>query len=331
MGRRLSLFILSTAWALILTAQRQEYRRKFVAMGSAFEVVVVAGADSAGWATRQIELAENEIRRIEKLISSWDPNSETSRLNASAGGEAIEVDPELYQLIWRGAGIYQMTHGAFDITYASMAGIWDFSPEKANNWPDSALVDSMKQFVDATQIEFYNDNRVRLLQKGMRIGFGGIGKGYAADKAAELLQRNGVMHGVVNASGDIYAWGMDESGDPWRVAVVDPKDKQKIKLWLTADNQAIVTSGDYEKYKLKDGVRYAHIINPKTGYPVTGIMSTTVVAKKAELADALATAIFVLGKDKGLALINSLDGIECIIIDDNGKIWYSKNISQKGN
>jgi thiamine biosynthesis lipoprotein len=331
MGTKQLVFAALLCSAQVLLAQQKAYRYPFTAMGSSFEVVVVAGVDSSDWAWGKLLAAEGEIKRIEKLISSWDPDSETSRLNRLAGGDPVEVDQELSELIWRSVGIYGMTEGAFDITYAGMAHVWDFSAARRNEWPDSSLVDSLRQLVDAKSIQFLFDGKIGLEKEGMRIGFGGIGKGYAADKAAKLLQEQGVHNGVVNASGDIYAWGHDDKNRPWRVAVVDPRNKNKVRMWLTANRQAVVTSGDYEKYKVKDDTRYAHIINPATGYPVTGITSATVIAMRAELADALATAIFVLGKDKGLALIDSLNGIECIIIDDDGNIWYSKNISPQEN
>ena len=170
------------------------------------------------------------------------------------------------------------------------------------------------------------DQTIFLDQVGMRMGFGAIGKGFAADHTAEFLKLQGVKSGVVNASGDMFCWGSDAEGMPWRVAVVEPEDKSIVRLWLYADNQAVVTSGDYEKYKMHDGVRYAHIINPKTGYPVTELMSATVVAPTAELADALATAIFVLGREAGINLINELKGISCIVIDSENQLWTSGNI-----
>ena len=320
-------FLLFFIGAVGLHAQQIEYRKAFKAMGSAFEVVILAGQDSALWATSMVDSAETEIRRIERLISSWDPNSETSRLNQMAGREPIMIDQELADLIWRSVAIYKATDGAFDITYAGMASIWDFSPEKINQWPDSSLVDSVKQYVNADAISFYEDGKIALEREGMRIGFGGIGKGYAADKTAKLLRDKGVKNGVINASGDLYCWGHDESKRPWRVAVVDPKNKQIVRLWLEANNQAVVTSGDYEKYKMHRGKRYAHIINPKTGYPVSGMYSATVIAPSAGLADALATAIFVLGREAGIQLINQLPNTECVLIDSDNRMWTSANIS----
>jgi thiamine biosynthesis lipoprotein len=161
----------------------------------------------------------------------------------------------------------------------------------------------------------------------MKIGFGAIGKGYAADKAKSLLMQMGVSAGIVNASGDMSTWGKQPDGSDWKVALTNPMDKTKGFGLLPVVDKAVVTSGNYEKYVLFDGKRYAHIIDPRTGYPSTGILSVTVFAPKAELADALATSVFVMGKETGLDRINQLPNVECIIIDDEGAVYKSKNIT----
>ncbi len=160
----------------------------------------------------------------------------------------------------------------------------------------------------------------------MKIGFGAIGKGYAADKAKSLLISKGVPSGIINASGDMNTWGKQPNGNEWKVAITNPMDKNKVFALLPITNGAVVTSGNYEKYVNFNGKRYTHIIDPRTGYPSTGIISVTVFAPKAELADALATSVFVMGKEAGLDRINQLPKIECIIIDDKGNITKSKNI-----
>lgn len=308
-------------------AQPTEYRKSFKAMGSAFEIVVVAGADSATWAYSIIDEAQAHIDIIERLISSWDPESQTSMVNDNAGLRPVVVSYDVFMFVERCQTISKLTNGAFDITYASMADIWQFDEANRETWPDSALVAQKQSLVNYQKVYLNKIDQTIFLDKvGMRMGFGAIGKGFAADHTAEFLKLQGVKSGVVNASGDMFCWGSDAEGMPWRVAVVEPEDKSIVRLWLYADNQAVVTSGDYEKYKMHDGVRYAHIINPKTGYPVTEVMSATVVAPTAELADALATAIFVLGREAGINLINELKGISCIVIDSENKMWTSANI-----
>ena len=170
------------------------------------------------------------------------------------------------------------------------------------------------------------NSTVFLKLEGMKIGFGAIGKGYAADKAKDLLITKGASSGIINASGDMNIWGKQPNGKEWKVAITNPMDKNKVFALLPITNGAVVTSGNYEKYVTLNGKKYSHIIDPRTGYPSTGIISVTVFAPKAELADALATSVFVMGKEVGLDRINQLPKIECIIIDDEGNILKSKNI-----
>ncbi|MFT5723272.1 MAG: thiamine biosynthesis lipoprotein [Bacteroidia bacterium] len=162
----------------------------------------------------------------------------------------------------------------------------------------------------------------------MKIGFGAIGKGYAANRAAHIIQNMaGIVGGVVNASGDLMAWGENGKNDGWSVQIADPKNVGQVLGYLSVENSAVVTSGNYEKYFMSKGIRYAHIINPKTGYPTHGIKSVTVICPDVEIADALATSIFVLGDKEGLILINSLDNIECIIVTDSDELLSSNNLN----
>ena len=161
----------------------------------------------------------------------------------------------------------------------------------------------------------------------MKIGFGAIGKGYAADRAKSLLIKKGVKSGIINASGDLNAWGKQPNGQDWMVAIVNPLNKEKVFSWFPVENSAVVTSGNYEKYVRFNNTLYTHIIDPRTGYPATGILSVSIFTSTAELADALATSVFVMGLDTGLDFVNQLKGVECIIIDENNKIHTSKNIT----
>jgi thiamine biosynthesis lipoprotein len=163
----------------------------------------------------------------------------------------------------------------------------------------------------------------------MKIGFGAIGKGYAADRARDLLIRHGVAGGIINASGDMSVWGENADGEPWKVAITNPMDKTKSFGSFSIEDGAVVTSGDYEKYVTLNGNRYSHIIDPRTGYPASGIISVSVFAPKAELADALSTAVFVMGVEAGLDRINQMDQIECIIVGENGRIHTSANLTLK--
>jgi len=293
-------------------------------MGSRFDITVV-GKDSIE-ANGYIDLAVNEISRIERLISSWDSNSKTSEINKNAGIQPVKVDAELFNLIQRAVGISKLTDGAFDISYASMDKIWKFDGSMTVMPSLDSIIASVAK-VGFQNIVLDKENiSVFLKLKGMKIGFGAIGKGYAADRAKELLMAKGVVSGIINASGDMNTWGKQPDGTEWKVAITNPMDKNKVFALLPLYNGAVVTSGNYEKYVTFNNVRYTHIIDPRSGYPATGIISVTVFAPKAELADALATSVFVMGKEVGLNRIEQLPKVECIIIDDKGNITTSKNI-----
>lgn len=305
-------------------AQDKSYTKVLKLMGSRFEITVVA--ENEVQSNNYIQIAIDEIVRIEKLISEWDPNSQVSEINRQAGLKAIKVDQELFDLIKRSIQISKLTQGAFDISFASMDKIWKFDGSM-KSMPTS---DEIKKSV--AKIGFQNiildevNSTVFLKNEGMKIGFGAIGKGYAADKTKKLMIDLNVKAGIINASGDLNSWGKQPNGESWKVGITNPLNKEKVFSWLPIDNSAVVTSGNYEKFVEFDGVRYTHIINPKTGYPVTGLNSVTIFSQSAELADALATAVFVMGLETGLDFINQLKNIECVIIDSNNNIHQSKNI-----
>ncbi|GLB49482.1 FAD:protein FMN transferase [Neptunitalea sp. Y10] len=300
------------------------YTRTLKLMGSRFDITVVTETKEDGNA--YIDLAINEITRIEKLISSWDTQSQTSQVNSNAGIEPIQVDPELFALIERAIGISKLTDGAFDITYAAMDKIWKFDGSMTEMPNESTIKASIAKVGYKNIVLNKESGTVFLTKKGMKIGFGAIGKGYAADKAKALLISKGVKAGIINASGDMNTWGTQISGEPWKVAITNPMDKSKVFALLPIKEEAVVTSGNYEKFVVFNGKRYTHIIDPRTGFPSSGIISATVFAPKAELADALATSVFVMGIEVGLDRINQLPKIECIIIDDKGRIYTSNNI-----
>lgn len=308
----------------VVCSGQQPYKRMLKLMGSGFDITVVAN-DSIE-ANKYIDTAVAEITRIEKLISSWDANSQTSEINRNAGIKPVKVDAELFQLIERAIGISKLTDGAFDISYASMDKIWKFDGSMTAMPTEEEIAASVSK-VGYRNIELDKEKSTVFLKlQGMKIGFGAIGKGYAADKAKDLLIAKGVPSGIINASGDMNTWGKQANGNQWKVAITNPMDKNKVFALLPISNGAVVTSGNYEKYVTFNGKLYTHIIDPRTGYPSSGIISVTVFAPKAELADALATSVFVMGKEAGLDRINQMPKIECIIIDDKGNITKSKNI-----
>jgi len=300
-------------------------KRRVKLMGNQFELTVVS--EDVHWADKQIDAAIIEIKRIEALLTTFSEESQTAKINAKAGIEPVRVDKEVYELIYRSLKISAITQGAFDISYGSLdKRFWNFDVNMTALPDPQTAKQSIRLINWRNVILNEGDCTVFLKEKGMRIGFGGIGKGYAADKAKELLQRNGVQHGVVNCSGDLVTWGSAPNGKPWTVGIASPHQQKLPFSYLDISNMAVATSGNYEKYAIVNGRKYSHTIDPKTGFPVSGMKSVTIVCPSAELADALATPVMVLGRRVGLDLINQMKNIACIIIDDADRIYTSNNI-----
>ncbi|WP_255154934.1 FAD:protein FMN transferase [Ferruginibacter sp. HRS2-29] len=308
------------------TLLMQEYKRPAKLMGNAFQITVVAESDAR--ANEQIDLAIGEIRRIEKLLTTFDEQSQTNQINSQAGIKPVQVDREVFELIERSLKISALTDGAFDISYGSVdKSLWNFD-KTMTSLPDAATAAQMVRLINYKNIILDETAcTVFLKEKGMRIGFGGIGKGYAAEMAKRLLQQNGVESGIVNASGDLCTWGQRADGRPWTVGIADPDNTNLPFSYLDITNMAVATSGSYEKYVLIDGKKYSHTIDPKTGLPVTGIKSVTIICPNAEIADALATPVTIMGIRAGMQLINQVQHTGCIIIDDNNNIYCSNNIN----
>lgn len=306
---------------------QKEYRKKVPLMGSFFEFVLVAAPSEEAATWQLIEDCIQEATRIEQLISEWIPSSEISKINQQAGQQAVKVKPEVYALLKRSLSLSQLTQGAFDLTFLAYYDYWKF--DQTQKFPfDTAAIQQLKQYVDYQKIELLEDYHVRLPQH-MKIGLGGIGQGYAVDKIKELLLEKGMQNFVINSSGDIYAHGKRWDKSPWKVGIASPWDKEKIVKWLPVENFAVVTSGTSEKNFEYQQTIYSHIINPKTGFPVEGIQSVTVMSAFTEIADALATSILILGTEIGLDLINQMPQTHCIIIDQHQKVHYSDDLEIK--
>lgn len=293
-------------------------------MGSRFDITVVAQNEEIGYIN--IEEAIAEISRIEKLISSWDPDSETSLINKNAGIKPVKVSDELFKLIERAKVVSEITDGAFDISYASMDEVWKFDGSMTHPPTPAEIKRSIARVGYKKIILNSEQGTVFLKDVGMKIGFGGIGKGYAADRTKELLISKQVKAGIINASGDLTTWGTKASGEKWLIGIANPLSKEKIFSWVPVVESSVATSGNYEKFVTFNGTKYSHIIDPRTGYPTSGINSVSIFSKSAELCDALATAVFIMGRDSGLAFIDQLPGTEAIIVDSNNKIFKSSGI-----
>ncbi|MGB3006429.1 MAG: FAD:protein FMN transferase [Chitinophagaceae bacterium] len=304
------------------------YKKVLRLMGNRFEITIVS--DSEKDALARIEDAITEIRRIEKLLTTFDDSSQTNLINQQAGIKPVKVDREVFDIIQRSKRISDITQGAFDITYGSVdKRLWNFDANMTS-LPDTQLAKQSVHLINYKNV-LLNEKKctVFLKEKGMRIGFGGIGKGYAAEMAKLILQQKGVQSGIVNASGDLTVWGHQPNGQEWTIGIADPNAARQPFSYLSITNMAIATSGNYEKYVIINGKKYSHTIDPKTGLPVSGIKSVTIISPNAEIADAMATPVMIMGIKVGLDMINQIKGISCIIIDDNDKIYTSKNINLK--
>jgi thiamine biosynthesis lipoprotein len=294
-------------------------------MGNQFELTVVASDED--WAMQRIDAGINEIKRIEKLLTTFSEDSETNLVNRNAGIAPVKVSEETFRLIERSLRISGLTQGAFDITYGSIdKSLWNFDTTMSA-LPDKETARQMVKLINYRNIILDKDEgTVFLKEKGTRIGFGGIGKGYAAEMAKMVMVQQGVESGIVNASGDLTAWGLQPDGEEWTIGIADPNNSGQVFSFIKITGLAVATSGNYEKYVMVDGKKYSHTINPRTGLPVTGIKSVTIITKNAEIADAMATPVTIMGIKAGLGMINQIKDIEAIIVDDHDKVYTSANI-----
>ncbi len=302
------------------------YKRSCKLMGNRFELSVVANGEK--WANDRIDSGITEISRIERLLTTFSDDSETNQINSNAGIQPVVVSRETFELIKRSIRISKVTQGAFDITYGSIdKRLWNFD-QQMTALPDDTTARQMVRLINYRNITLNEEDcSVFLRVSGMRIGFGGIGKGYAADRAKLIMKREGVESGVVNASGDLNAWGLQPDGKKWTIGIANPGASHHIFSYLNISDLAVATSGNYEKYIMIDGKKYSHTINPHTGLPVTGIKSVTIITSYAEIADAMATPVTIMGVYTGLDMINQMNDIEAIIIDDDDHLYTSKNIT----
>jgi len=281
--------------------------------------------DDAAQGRAMIAMVMDDMRRIDAEMSVYKQDSEISRINAHAAEGPVQVSAELAALIARALEFSEITHGAFDITYASVGYLYDY---RKHVKPDDAAREKAVQAVDYhnVTVDLPNDT-VRFAKAGVRIDLGGIAKGYAVEHGAGLLRERGIEHAIVTAGGDSRIIG-DRRGRPWMVGIRDPRNKDGVVTRIPLEDEAISTSGDYERFFEEDGVRYHHILNPKTGKSADLVRSVTIIGPDGTSTDALTKGPFILGWQKGLELIDSLPGFETVIIDKDGGLHYSKGLQR---
>jgi thiamine biosynthesis lipoprotein len=308
-----------------MTDKTEVYHRTLKLMGNRFQLSATGTSEER--AQDCIEAAIHEIRRIEKKLTTYSEESETALINKNAGIKPVMISRETFDLIERSKKISQVTQGAFDITYGSVdKSLWNFDT-KIDKLPDPTTAKEMTRLINYRNILMNRtDYSVMLNEKGMRIGFGGIGKGYAAERAKMIMKAKGVESGIVNASGDMTTWGLQPNGKPWTIGIADPNLKERVFSYMNITDMAVATSGNYEKFIIVDGKKYSHTINPKTGLPIRGIKSVTILSTNAEIADAMTTPVMIMGVGAGLDMVNQVRDVEAIIIDDEDLMYVSNNI-----
>lgn len=316
----LILFVFLTSCSI---AQDIIIDKRYQLLGVNFDISVVYSDSSK--AIQYIHSAVEEVKRIEACISSWKSDSQTSEINRQAGKSAVNVDPILFDLIQRAIRVSTLTNEAFDITVGPLLNVWKFDGSMTS-LPSNKQLSTQLKLIGSDQITLDTKNHsVMLQQAGMSIGFGAIGKGFIAEHIKQFLQKQGIQGGLIGAGGDLVFWGNHPKTEQWKIAIANPNGGEPL-CWLELSDNAVVTSGDYEKFVTIDGKKYAHIIDPRTGMPAEGLKSVTVICPNAELADALATATFVLGPQKGLELLNQLKGVEGILITSSDELLTTEDI-----
>jgi thiamine biosynthesis lipoprotein len=302
-------------------------KRTTLLMGGRFDITIVA-KDSLT-AEQNIDEVIAEITRIEYLISDWKPTTQISEVNQNAGIRPVKVDREVFELTQRAIHFSEITNGGFDISFAAMDRIWKFDGSMTEMPSAEAIKKSVEKVGYKNIILDSVHSTIYLKLKGMKIGFGALGEGYATDKCRTMMRSKGIVAGIINGSGDMSCWGKQPNGKDWKIGITNPFNTDKLIDIVPINNGAITTSGSYEKFVVLDGKRYSHIINPATGYPATGLCSVTVLGPNAETANGLSTSIMVLGKKYGLELLNRFPEYSCVMITDKGKVIKSKNFRFK--
>jgi thiamine biosynthesis lipoprotein len=308
-----------------LTGTSTIFNREVRLMGNRFEISLVA--TNHIWVLARIDSAIAEINRVEKLLSTFTEDSSINAINRNAGVQPVRVDAETFRIIDRALQISSLTDGSFDITYNT-------TNNNNNDIYTPVAIAPAKKLKKKISLTNYTNvvlnfaaQTVFLKNEGMRIGFGAISRGYAADRAKYILQMEGVSSGVINAGGDLLTWGLQPDNTPWTIATADPSQANQPYAGVNISNMAVATSYNTEKYTSINNIKAIADINPENGFPVSKIESVSVITPGAELADAMATPIIAMGVNAGLYLINKLNQIACIIVDDHARVYTSKNIS----
>lgn len=302
--------------------------RSGLAMGS--ELTLMAWATEEDSTNRAFDAVFAEFDRLDRLMSVWKENSDVLRVNAAAGDKPVHVSPETIEVLVTARQVSEWTSGKFDVTFGALSDVWKFDHDQDDSIPSPAAIAARVPLIDYRKLVV--DERagtVFLQQKGMRAHLGGIGKGYAVERAEGILRKAGMSNFSIQAGGDLYVAG--KRGDrPWRLGIADPRAPDGlIFARIELSDSTFSTSGDYERFFIKDGVRYHHILDPSTGQPARLCRSVTIVTKRPVLADGLGKGVFLLGPEEGMALVERLPDVEAVIVGADNQVHVSKGLKGK--
>ncbi|MDP5187970.1 MAG: FAD:protein FMN transferase [Alishewanella sp.] len=314
------LWLISGLWPTSAEAEWQ--RQPFQTMGT--QAYVEFWTDDNSQGPLLIRAVQNEFERINQLMSPYLESSELSLLNRDASQQAVTISAEFYQLLQQAEQLAELSAGAFDISFASVGFSYDYRQHVKPSVEDLA---AQRSLINYRHIQLLANNQVRFAKAGVKIDLGGIAKGYAVERSIALLAQAGIQHALVTAGGDTRLLG-DKRGRPWLVAIKHPRKSDDIVAQLPLINSAISTSGDYERFFIEDGVRYHHILDPKSGTSPSGLMSVTVLGPDTTRTDALSTTLFVLGLERGMALIEQQADYEAIFISSEHQLYFSSGLAR---
>jgi thiamine biosynthesis lipoprotein len=291
-------------------------------MGTA--ITVELWSADPGLAERAMGAVISEMHRIDATMSPHKATSELSRINRDAADRPVPLSDEMYALLERALAFSALSDGAFDITYAAAGRLYDY---RAGVAPDEGALEAARALIGWRNLHLHPDSRsVCFARRGVRIDLGGFAKGHAVDNSIAILKRLGIAHAMVAAGGDSHVIG-DRGGRPWTVAIRDPRREGEVVAVLPLENVAISTSGDYERFFERDGVRFHHLLDPRTGKSPEGIRSVTIIADDGLTTEAMSKTVFVLGIEAGLAIVNSQPGVDAVIVDAQGTLHYSAGLT----
>jgi len=301
------------------------YEREEAIMGT--RVAVELWATDPQQAEHAICLVMADMHRTDELMSTYKPESQLSQVNAHGYERPVQVDADIIDVVWQSLEYSRLSNGVFDVTYASVGYLYDY---RASVHPNDAEIAAALPSIDYRQLRVDREAcTIRFLTPGMRIDLGGFAKGWAVDRGVEILRSLGIKHAMVNAGGDTRLLG-DRRGKPWIVGIRDPRRDGAVVTRIPLVDEAISTSGDYERYFEREGVRHHHILVPGTGKSPSAVRSVTVIGPTATRTDGLTKPVFILGVERGMEFVRRVGGIEAVIVDNQGQIYYSPGLEPRG-